>query len=106
MHAKTVYVAPSIDIVSRIGGAGADVDTFTTAQNLKCVPVIMPFGSTLTWYVDGVEVTSGVDGNGVFTYSTSSVPAATTGDHTISFKAIKNDVLLGVGSKVVAVTTP
>ena len=106
MHAKTVYVAPSIDIVSRINGAGPIVDTFTTAQNLVCVPVIKPYGSTLTWYVDGTEVTGGVDGNGVFTYGAGSTPAATATNHTISFKAIKNGVLLGVGSKAVTVTTP
>lgn len=105
-YAKTVYVAPSIDIVSRIDGAGADVNTFTTAQNLVCVPVIKPYGSTLTWYVDGTEVTVGVDGNGVFTYGAGSTPVASAANHTISFKAIKNDVLLGVGSKAVTVTTP
>ena len=112
---KTVTVTPPnghINIVSKIGGTGANIKRATTGSSIECTPVNIPGAATsVKWYVkkdDGAyeEQTAGVDGSNVFTFdnTTSTTKTGTAGVYKVVCKAYNSGTTIGSGERTITIT--
>lgn len=96
-HTKTIKVVPPVIIISRVGDAGANVSTITTAQTLVCRPSVYIPGATYKWYV-GTDTANATTGN---SYSFTN---GSDGTYVINCQAIDgSNNVIRVGSKSITV---